>query len=73
MSQEYALQEFVRFKVGTYNTYSDGRIHPNYDNGFLELNCKTIEEAETAYSFLVKNNGKLNHEETLKETILLTK
>jgi len=72
-SQNYTLQETVNFKVGTYNTYANGNIFPNYENGFLELSCKTIEEAETAYDFLVKNKGKLKNVETLKEIVLSTK
>jgi len=66
------FEEIVKYRVGTYITLQDGSIIPNYLNGYLALECKTEEEAEKVYNFIVKNNGKIRSDEQLKETVLVT-
>lgn len=66
------ITQKVTFTVGMFSTLQDGRIVRNYNNGYSPIICKTIEEAEMAYEFIVKNNGKIENKETLKETIVVT-
>ena len=72
VSPDAVFEEIVKYRVGTFMTLQDGSIIPNYLNGYLALDCKTEEEAEKVYKFIVKNNGKIRSEETLKETVLVT-
>jgi hypothetical protein len=67
------LDNVVTYKVGTFCTLGDGKIIPDYTSGFTYFTCKTEEEAQKAYDFLVKNNGKSINTEVLKETVLPTK
>lgn len=72
-TQEQNLDLVTSYKVGTYVTLDDGSFLPDYRSGYYSYGCKTEEEAQKAFDFLVLNKGKTVNSEILKESELPNK